>query len=97
MKYFLPTDDEGYEHAAEQNMITKGDEQLTKSDHTRAVKHVTLLNCDQPAPSRSTADPDKNSAVCDFLPVLYLLSIGLMSDTKVHSIITVQLQILIAS
>ena len=71
MKYFFSTGDEGCEDAAElplQNVITN--EQLkkeTNSDHTRAFQHVAVLDCDHPSSSGSTADPDKNSAVSDFL------------------------------
>ena len=73
VKYILPTDHEEREHATElllKNMITEEDDQQmkeTNSDHTRAV-----LNCDHPASSGSTADPDKNSveAVSDLLAVL---------------------------
>ena len=47
------TDDEGCEDATElplQNVIANENEQLkkeTKNDHTRAVQHVAVLNCDQ--------------------------------------------------
>ena len=73
VKYFFPTDDEGCEDATElplQNVITKENELLkkeTKSDHTRAVQHVAVLNRGHPSSSGSTAGPDKNSAVSNFL------------------------------
>ena len=65
--HFLPTDDEGCEDATElpliENVIARKE---TKSDHTKAVQHVAFLNRDHPS-SGSTANPDKNSAVSDFL------------------------------
>ena len=75
MKYFFSTDDEGCEDATElplQNVIANENEQLkkeTKSDHTRAVQHVAVLNCDHPSSSGSNADPDKNFAVGDCFAV----------------------------
>ena len=73
--HFLPTDDEGYEDATELPLITKENGLLkkeTKSDHTRAVQHVTFLNCDHPSSSESTADPNENSVVRNFL-LLFVL------------------------
>ena len=69
MKDFFPTDDEGCEDAAELPQITKENEQLkkeTKSEYTRAVQHVSFLNCNHLSSSESTADPDKNSVVRNF-------------------------------
>ena len=70
MKYILSTDDDGCEHATELPLQSMQDEQLkeeTNSDHTKVV-----LNCDHPASSGSTADPDENSAeaVSDFCDCL---------------------------
>ena len=71
--HFSPTDDEGCEDATElslQNVIANENELLkkeTQSDHARAVQKVAFLNCGHPSSSGSTADPDKNSAVSDFL------------------------------
>ena len=74
--HFSPTEDEGREDATElplQNMIANEDEQLkkkTRSDHTRAVQKVAVLNRGHPSSPGSTVDPDKNSAVSDFFAVL---------------------------
>ena len=68
--HFSPTVDEGCEGATELSLqITKENEQLkkeSKSDHTRAVQKVAVLNCGHPSSPGSTADPDKNSVVSDF-------------------------------
>ena len=69
VKYCLSTDDEGCEDAAElplQNVIARKE---TKSDHTRAVQHVAVLNRDHPSSSGSTANTDKNPVVSDFFNV----------------------------
>ena len=84
---FVPADEEECEHATElplQNMIASEDEQLmkeTKTDDTRGVQHVAVLNCDHAASSGSTTDPDKNSAeaVSDFVAVCeYLVQGGVL-------------------